>query len=91
MTSEITKLITAAVVTKGIIMATLLPLILTAEISEFGKAVILATISATITGAFTLLGAFIAAKYARRAAKGVHEDIKDVQRTLANGASDNGS
>lgn len=75
-----------AVVIKGVTMSIVLFLVLSSHLSEFEKGLILAAVSATITGVFTVFGAWLAARIAARhvlpleeKAEEIHQDVHDVK------------
>lgn len=83
---HIARVAVTAVVIKGVTMSTVLYLVLTSHLSEFEKGLIIASVSATITGAFTVLGAWLAARMAARRvlpleekAEEIHQGVHDVK------------
>lgn len=79
------KTVTFAVISKGVTMAAVLYLVLTSHLTDFEKGLIIAIVSATITGAFTVLGAWLAARYTRPVqarVDEVHQDLHDVKKKV---------
>lgn len=73
------KLVISAVVTKGSIMSFTLYAVLTSHLSEFAKGIIIASVSATITGIFAVIAAVWAANIAERK---IAEPLHDVKKKV---------
>jgi hypothetical protein len=72
------RVVSLAVVLKGLTMAGTLFLVLGSGLSYFTQGIIIAAVSATITGAFTVLAAVLAVRFT----KPTHKDITDIKRKL---------
>lgn len=72
-----------AVALKAVTMATLLWLVIRANgLTDFEKGLIIAAVSATITGGFTVLGAWLAARIAAEKVDSMADDVHAVKRKV---------
>lgn len=83
------KTVATAVGTKAIFMATMLYFVLTSHLTDFEKGLIIAGVSAFITGIFTVIGAVLAAKMAEQrvapiaqTVEEIHTNVHDVARSV---------
>lgn len=74
----IVRVAVTAVAFKATIIAILAMLIIPSTLTDFEKGIIIAGVSATITGLFTVFGAWIAVRYTRP----IHEEVRDVKHKI---------
>lgn len=73
------------VVAKAATMATVLYLVLASSLTDFEKGLIIAAVSATITGLFLIGNTFLSAKLQKpmvTIVEEVHQDVHDVKRKV---------
>lgn len=81
--SGIVKLVIPAAVAKGIVVAALVLALIHHHnhLSTFEQGLIIATVSAVITGVFTLFGSWLAV----RASRPVHDDVLAMKEKMEDG------
>lgn len=78
----IPKTVLSAILGKGVAMAVLLWAVLSSHLSVFEKGLIIAAVSAGITGFFTYFAAVRAAKLTIEGSRKLHDDVKAVKKSM---------